>query len=205
MNKKRAYKIFNLLKNYYPEAKIILNYKNNFELLIAVMLSAQTTDVQVNKVTEKLFSKYKGEIEREEIENFANVNLKELENDLKQLGLYRAKARSLKKAAIKILKDFNGKIPNTMPNLLSLPGVGRKTANVVLGNAFGISKGIAVDTHVIRLSRKYGLSKKNTPDKIEKDLMKTFDKKDWIRLTYLLIEHGRNIRKNKSDFIESLL
>lgn len=205
MNKKRAYIIFNLLKNRYPKAKIILNYKNNFELLAAVMLSAQTTDVQVNKVTEKLFSKYKGDTELEEIENFANVNLKELENDLKQLGLYRTKAKNIKRTASIILTGNEGKLPASINELIKLPGVGRKTANVFLGNAFGISEGIAVDTHVIRLSRKYGFSKEKTPDKIEKDLMKIFDKKDWTKLTYLLIEHGRNIRKNKSDFIESFL
>lgn len=205
MNKKKAYKILELLKKKYPRAGIILRFRNNFELLVAVILSAQTTDIQVNKVTKVLFPKYGGKAELEEIENFANVNLKELEKDISSVGLYKTKAKNIKATARKILTDFGGKVPDSMIFLISLPGVGRKTANVVLGNAFGISEGIAVDTHVARLSKKYGFSNENSAEKIEKDLMKLFDKKDWYLLTYLLIEHGRNIRRAKEDFIESLL
>src|SRR3989344_873191 len=203
MNKKRAYKIFNLLKKHYPKAKIVLNYKNNFELLVAVMLSAQTTDVQVNKTTANLFPKHRGKNEQVEIENFANVNLKVLENDIKQIGLYKTKAKNVKAAAKIILKDYNGKIPKTISELTLLPGVGRKTANVVLGNAYFIFEGVAVDTHVSRLSQKYGFSKEKSPEKIEKDLMNLFDKKIWFEITNLLIEHGRYIRKTKADSIES--
>jgi endonuclease III len=205
MNKEKANKILGLLKKRYPRAKIILNFENNFELLVSVMLSAQTTDIQVNKVTEKLFPKYRGETELVEIENFANINLKELEQELRSVGLYKTKAKNVKLVALKILTDFNGKVPHSMNSLVSLPGVGRKTANVVLGNAFGIYEGIAVDTHVARLSNKYGFSREKSPIKIEKDLMKLFEKNDWFALTYLLIEHGRNIRKTKKDFVESLL
>jgi endonuclease III len=205
MNKEKANKILGFLKKRYPRAKIILNFENNFELLVSVMLSAQTTDIQVNKVTEKLFPKYRGETELVEIENFANINLKELEQELRSVGLYKTKAKNVKLVALKILTDFNGKVPHSMNSLVSLPGVGRKTANVVLGNAFGIYEGIAVDTHVARLSNKYGFSREKSPIKIEKDLMKLFEKNDWFALTYLLIEHGRNIRKTKKDFVESLL
>ncbi len=202
MDKNRAKKILNLLKKNYPNAKIVLNYSNNFELLVAVMLSAQTTDAQVNKVTEKLFSKYRnGNSELEEIERFASSDLSELEKDIKSIGLYKTKAKNIKNTSRLLLEKFNGKIPKTIKELTSLPGVGRKTANVVLGNAYGISEGIAVDTHVRRLSKIYGFTKENDPEKIEKDLMKLFNKNDWIKITYLLIEHGRNVRKLKKDFI----
>ena len=219
MNKKRAHEILNLLKKRYPRAKIILHYSNNFELLVAVELSAQTTDVQVNKVTAILFPKYrreKTELKNEyqkyndlkipkdeliETVNFANADLKELESDIKSIGLYRNKAKNIKAASEMLLIKFNGGIPKTMPEMLTLAGVGRKTANVVLGNAYGIVEGIAVDTHVKRLSQKYGFSKEKNPDRIEKDLMTLFDKKDWFRLTYLLIEHGRSIGKTREDFI----
>lgn len=205
MNKNRARRILRLLKKRYPSAKIILNFSNNFELLVSVMLSAQTTDVAVNKVTSRLFPKYNTSRSKiEEIKNFVGADLRQLENDIKQIGLYKTKARNIKTAAAMILDKFSGKVPQTMSQLLSLPGVGRKTANVVLGNAFGIVEGIAVDTHVSRLSQKYGFSKEKTAEKIEKDLMKLFDKKDWYILTYLLIEHGRNIRKIKKDFIEEI-
>ncbi len=219
MNKKRAYKILMVLKKHYPNAKIILNYSNNFELLISVILSAQTTDIQVNKVTNILFPKYKKEnkkykiayskyknlaIKKEELIeliNFASVSLNELEDDIKSIGLYKNKAKNIKAASQIILDKFSGGIPKTIEELTLLPGVGRKTANVVLGNAYGIIEGIAVDTHVTRLSQKYGFSKQTNPEKIEKDLMNLFDKKDWLKVTYLLIEHGRNIRKTKKDFI----
>jgi len=219
VNKKRAYKILNLLKKHYPNAKIILNYSNNFELLVSVILSAQTTDIQVNKVTSKLFPKYKKENKKYaneyvkynnlklskkeiiEMVNFACVNLKELESDIKSIGLYKNKAKNIKFASQYMLDKFNGRVPKTIPDITSLRGVGRKTANVVLGNAYGIVEGIAVDTHVKRLSQKYGFTKHNDPNKIEQDLMRLFDKKDWFKVTYLLIDHGRNLRKTKKDFI----
>lgn len=219
MNQAKANKILNLLKTHYPNAKIILNYSNNFELLISVILSAQTTDVQVNKVTAVLFPKYRKENKKYkndyskyknsktskkeiiEIVNFANVELEELENDIKSIGLYKNKAKNIKLASQMLLNKFNVEIPKTIEEMTKLPGVGRKTANVVLGNAYGIVEGIAVDTHVKRLSNLYKFTKENDPNKIEQDLMKLFDKKDWFSVTYLLIEHGRNLRKIKKDFI----
>lgn len=217
--KNNANKILNLLKKNYPNAKIILNYSNNFELLVSVMLSAQTTDLQVNKVTTILFPKYQkpnkkyknnylkyknlelAKKELIEIVNFALVDLDKLENDIKSIGLYKNKAKSIKAAALMLLDTFNGILPKTIFEMTKLPGVGRKTANVVLGNAYGIVEGIAVDTHVKRLSLKYGFTKSNNPKIIEKDLMAIFNKKDWFNITYLLIEHGRAIRRAKKDFI----
>lgn len=203
MNKKRAYHILNLLKKYYPHARIALKYSNNFELLVSVILSAQTTDLQVNKITSSLFPKYRGnsKTELEEIKNFANVNLNELENDLKSVGLYRNKAKNIKETARLLIEKFDGVIPNSINDLLKLPGVGRKTANVVLANAYGKIGGIAVDTHVKRLSIKYGFTQNQNPEKIEKDLMKLFNKEDWIKVTDLLIAHGKALRKRKVDFI----
>lgn len=183
------------------------------------MLSAQTTDIQVNKVTSLLFPKYRKENpkfnslykefktitlpypELIEIINFANIDLKELENDIKSIGLFKTKAKNIQNMSKLLLSKFNSVIPKTIVELTSLPGVGRKTANVVLANAYGISEGIAVDTHVKRLSLKYGFTKNTNPEKIEKDLMEIFPKKDWMQLTYLLIEHGRNLKKLKEDFI----
>ena len=219
VNKEKAKRILKLLKKHYPNASIILKYSNNFELLVSVILSAQTTDLQVNKVTTTLFPKYRKENinfikfynkyknlklpkkELFEIVNFANVNLKILENDIKSIGLFRNKAKNIKLASQVLLDKFNAQIPKTIAEITTLPGVGRKTANVVLGNAYGIVEGIAVDTHVKRLSKLYKFTKRKDAGKIEQDLMKLFDKKDWFRVTYLLIEHGRNIRKTKKDFI----
>jgi endonuclease-3 len=201
MNPQKAKQILDALKKNYPNAGIILKYSNNFELLVSVMLSAQTTDLQVNKVTQSLFPKHRGKTEKDEIENFANAEHKELENDIKSIGLYKNKTKNIQAASKVILQKYNGKIPKTMVDLTSLPGVGRKTANVVLGNAYKIFEGVAVDTHVKRLSLLYGFSKEKNPEKIEKDLMRLFDKKDWFSVTYLLIEHGRNTRKIKKDFI----
>lgn len=189
--RKRAKLILNKLSKLYPDAKIALQFSNNFELLVAVMLSAQTTDLQVNKVTKNLFSKYGRKAEKKEIENFANVDLKELEEDIRSIGLFKTKARNIKKAAEIILYKYNGQVPKTMAELLSLPGVGRKTANVVLSHAFNINAGIAVDTHVKRLSKELGFSKSLNPVIIERDLMTLFDKKDWRQVTTLLIAHGR--------------
>jgi endonuclease-3 len=219
MNPVKANKILRLLEKTYPNAKIILNYSNHLELLISIVLSAQTTDIQVNRVTSFIFpkyrkvnpkftkeyDKYKGlNIDKNiliEMVNFSRVDINELQYDIKSIGLYKNKAKNIKSLSLKMLDEFGGIFPNTIEKLTSLPGVGRKTANVFLGNAYGISEGIAVDTHVKRLSLKYGFSKNISPEKIEKDLMSLFDKKDWFKLTYLLIEHGRKISKTKSDFI----
>lgn len=181
--------ITSLLKKNYPKAKIVLNYSNNWELLVAVMLSAQCTDKMVNKVTSKLFKKYKS------IKEYARADIKELEQDIKSTGFYRNKAKNVKATAKIILEKFDGKIPKTMSELITLHGIARKSANVVLGNAYGVVEGIAVDTHVKRLSYRLGLTKNTNPDKIEKDLMRIVPKKDWFKLTYLLIEHGRAICK----------
>ncbi len=176
----------------HPEAKIALNYSNPFELLVAVILSAQCTDVRVNMVTPKLFAKYKS------VEEFAAARPQELEKLIYSTGFYKNKAKSIKGAAATILKEFNGKMPDTMDALLKLPGVARKTANVVLNNAFGKSEGIVVDTHVIRISGKLGLvpqelvEKKNAV-KIEQELMKIVPKKEWGKFSHLIIFHGRKI------------
>lgn len=183
--------ILTLLKRHYPHAKIVLNYSNNWELLVAVILSAQCTDKMVNKVTASLFKKYKT------IKDYAETNLSELEQDIKSTGFYRNKAKNIQSAAKLILEKFNGTVPKTMAEMLTIPGVARKTANVVLGNAYNIYEGIAVDTHVMRLSQRLGFSKQKDPNKIEHDLMKLIDQKDWFSLTYLLIEHGRAICEAK--------
>lgn len=191
-----AQELLGRLKKEYPHAKIILNFSNEWELLVAVMLSAQCTDVMVNKVTEKLFKKYKT------IQAYANADLKELEQDIKSTGFYRNKAKNLKNAAKVVLEEFEGKLPHSISEMIKIPGAARKTANVVLGNAFGIYEGIAVDTHVKRLSQRLGLTNHNDPNKIEQDLIKIFEQKDWFLLTYLLIEHGRSIceaKKPKCD------
>ena len=180
------------LKKAYPNAKIVLNYENNVQLLVAVILSAQCTDKKVNEVTEKLFKRYKT------VDNFARVNLETFEQEIRSTGFYHNKAKNIIVAAYMIRDKFNGRLPKTMDEMLLLPGVARKTANVVLGNAYGKVEGIAVDTHVRRVSRHLGLTKEQNPDKIEQDLMKLFDKKDWFKLTYLLIEYGRGVHTAKN-------
>lgn len=188
--------VYSLLRKHYPDAKIILNFTNNWELLVAVILSAQCTDKIVNTVTGKLFKKYKT------IQDYADADLATLEQDIRSTGFYRNKARNIKNTAKRILDTFNGKVPQTMADLLTLPGVARKTANVVLGNAFDIAEGIAVDTHVRRLCQRLGFTKNDNPDKIERDLMALFPKNQWFSFTYLLIEHGRTIciaQKPKCD------
>lgn len=189
-------KIFVLLKKYYPNAKIALKYSNNWELTVAVILSAQCKDERVNIVTQNLFNKYKT------VKDYAKAELKEFEKDIGSTGFYHAKAKNIISSAKLILGKYHGQIPKTMEEMLALPGVARKTANVVLGNAYGVVEGIAVDTHVRRLSQRLGLTKNDDPVKIEQDLMKLFDKKDWFKLTYILIEHGRTIcdaKKPKCD------
>lgn len=183
--KQKAVVIIKKLKELFPNAKIALKYSNNFELLVAVMLSAQCTDKQVNIVTEKLFKKYK------KLEDYAAARQEDFEQDIFSTGFYKNKAKNIL-ATARIIKDrFDGRVPNTMNELLSLPGVARKTANVVLGNAYGIVEGIAVDTHVRRLSLKLGLTEHQNPEKIEKDLMEILPKDEWFDFTYRLIEYGR--------------
>lgn len=194
--------ILKALKKYYPSTHIILHYKNNWELLVAVILSAQCTDITVNKVTAHLFPKYGSTSMKEEIINFIKVDIHELEQDIRSTGFYRMKARHIQKSAQMLVEKFNGEIPRTMDELLQLPGVARKTANIVLGNAYAIVEGIAVDTHVKRLSQRLGLTKQNNPEKIERDLMHIFDKKEWFDLTYLLIEHGRKICNAKKPLCD---
>ena len=183
--KKRATKINRELKKLFPDAKMVLKYKNNWELLVSVILSAECTDKQVNKVTEQLFKKYR------KLDDYVKVKPKEFEQDIKSTGFYRNKTKNILAAAKMIKKDFKGKIPKTMEEMLLIPGVARKTANIVLGNAHGVVEGIAVDTHVKRLVNVLGLSDETNPDKIEQDLMQLFPKKEWFHLTYLLIEYGR--------------
>lgn len=182
---RRTRDILGILKRSYPEAKTVLAYQSTWELLVAVILSAQCTDKMVNKVTSDLFRKYRT------IEDYAGASEAELEQDIRPTGFFRNKTKSIIGAARMVLADFDGEVPRTMDELLLLPGVARKTANVVLGNAYGVVEGIAVDTHVNRLSHRLGLSDQNGPDKVERDLMELFPRQDWFRLTYLLIEHGR--------------
>jgi len=186
--KKRAAEILKRLKKAYPKAKIALKYGNNIQLLVAVILSAQCTDKKVNEVTEKLFKKYKS------VDNFASANLKIFEQEIKSTGFYRAKAKSIITSAKILKKDFGGKIPKTMAEILKLRGVARKTANIVLGNAYGVVEGIAVDTHVRQFANYCALSFEKDPKKIEQDLIKLFPKKEWFWLTYKIIDFNREMR-----------
>src|SRR3990167_2349277 len=189
---RRAFEILKRLKRAYPKAKIALKYGNNIQLLAAVILSAQCTDKKVNEVTEKLFRKYKT------VDDFASADLKTFEQEIKSTGFYRAKAKSIITSA-KILKnDFGSKIPKTMQEILKLRGVARKTANIVLGNAYGVVEGIAVDTHVRQFANYCALSFERDPKKIEQDLMKLFPKKDWFALTYKIIDFNREMRSKAS-------
>lgn len=184
----RIKKIWSILKKTYPQAKIALNFKNPLELLIATILSAQCTDVRVNMVTKDLFRKYKS------ARDWEKTDIEQIETDIKSTGFFRNKAKNIKGACVKINEQFKGKVPGTMNELLTLPGVGRKTANCVLGDAFGIP-GITCDTHVIRLSRRLGLSENSDPVKLEFDLAEIVPKKNWTMFSHLLIFHGRNICK----------
>jgi endonuclease-3 len=189
----RVRKIWPILKKTYPDAKTALNFSNPLELLIATILSAQCTDVRVNMVTKDLFNKYNS------AEDWARVDIRQVESDIKSTGFYHNKAISIKGACTGIVEQFAGRVPDTMDELLQLPGVGRKTANVVLGNAFG-RPGIVCDTHVIRLSRRLGLSHNTDAVKLEFDLAEIVPKKNWTLFSNLLIFHGRNIcRARKPD------
>jgi len=190
---KRAGEIVARLRTEYPQAGIVLDYETDWELLVAVILSAQCTDKMVNLVTAKLFEKYRS------IEDYASADPAEFETDIRPTGFFRNKTKHIIGAAQKVLADFGGEIPSSMAELLTLPGVARKTANIVLGNAHPQAyasdpdSGIAVDTHVNRLSRRLGLVSSENSDKIERELMEIVPREDWFQLTYLLIEHGRAV------------
>jgi endonuclease III len=177
------------LKAEYPDARTELDWSNPLELLVATILSAQTTDVQVNRVTESLFSKYRT------AEDYADSTPDELEEDIRPTGFYRNKARSLRGMASALVEEHGGEVPRTMSELVALPGVGRKTANVVLGNAFGVNEGIVVDTHVRRVSGRLGLTESRDPVKIEQELMRLVPEGDWTIFSHLLILHGRRTCK----------
>jgi len=184
---KRIRQIISLLDKAYPAAQIALKFKDPLQLLVSTILSAQCTDSRVNMVTERIFKKYKT------VQDYAQADIKTFQQDIRSTGFYRNKAKNIIAAAQMIIRDFNGKVPDTMEGLIRLPGVARKTANIVLYNAFGKIEGIAVDTHVRRLSQRIGLSSHNDPQKIEQDLMRLIDKNLWGRISYLLIEHGRRV------------
>jgi endonuclease-3 len=183
----RTAKIIQLLEKEHADAKIALHYTNPLELLIATILSAQATDEQINKITPTLFKKYRT------AEDFANADLNELEQHIKSSGFYHNKAKNIQNCCKMLVGKYRSGVPRTMPELLELPGVARKTANIVLQNAYGIIEGIAVDTHVRRLAQRLGLSEKDDPNKIEADLMQLVPKEKWMRITDLLIFHGRRI------------
>ncbi|MGD0027937.1 MAG: endonuclease III [Candidatus Bathyarchaeia archaeon] len=183
----RVAKIIALLEKEHPDAKIALNHSNPLELLVATILSAQCTDERVNVVTKSLFKKYR------RAEDYAKADLKELEREIRPTGFYRNKAKNIRACGKMLVEEFGSQVPKTMEEILELPGVARKTANVVLSNAYGIVEGIAVDTHVRRLAQRLGLTKNDDPVRIERDLMNLVPRDKWMRFTDLLIFHGRRI------------
>lgn len=187
MRKKDVIEIIEILKRTYPDAKCSLDFSTPFEMLVAVMLSAQCTDERVNKTTPSIFNKYSTP------EDFANIPLPELENLIHPCGFYKNKAKNIKATAKIIVEKYNGKVPETMEELMALPGVGRKTANVVMLEAFNKPQGIAVDTHCMRIANKLGLSSAKEPEKIEQDLLKIIPKEYYKDVNHILIWHGRNI------------
>lgn len=195
--KKRAGKIILALKKEHPEAKCALNHSTPFELLIATILSAQCTDERVNIVTATLFRKYR------RVEDYLAVPLTELEKDISSVNFFRNKAKSIQGASQMLIEKYKGGVPRTVEELTCLPGVGRKTANVVLGTAFGIPTGVVVDTHVLRLSQRLGLTLNNVPEKVEADLMEIIPKKEWIDFSHRLIRHGRLVCKARNPLCES--
>ena len=181
----RVHRILDELRRTYPDAHCELNFSNPLELLIATILSAQCTDKQVNIVTESLFRKY------QTAEDYANADLAELENDIKRIGLFRNKAKNIKACCAQLVQKHHGEVPRDMESLVALPGVGRKTANVVLGNAFDLHEGVVVDTHVARLTQRLGFTKETTPEKIEAEMMGLIPRKDWTLFSHWIIWHGR--------------
>jgi endonuclease-3 len=192
----RVKNIWPILKKTYPEATIALKFTNPLELLIATILSAQCTDVRVNMVTKDLFKKYRS------AKDWAKADIEQIESDIKSTGFYHNKAVNIKSCCLKIRDEFSSQVPDTMQELTALPGVGRKTANVVLGNAFGVP-GIVCDTHVIRLSRRLGLSANSDAVKLEFDLAEIVPKKNWTMFSHLLIFHGRNVCKARRPDCEN--
>ncbi len=192
----RAPDIVKRLSKAYPDAHVALNFTNPLECLIATILSAQCTDERVNKVTADLFSKYRS------AEDYLKVPEAELAADIKPTGFFNQKTKSIRGACARIVEVYGGKVPDTMEELITLPGVARKTANIVLGNSYGVVVGIAVDTHVRRLAERLGFSSEKGPDKIEQDLMRSIPRKRWFEFTYALIDHGRAVciaRKPKCE------
>jgi endonuclease III len=197
--KTRTDKIIARLKKEFPQARTALEFSNPLQLLISTILSAQCTDVRVNIVTPALFAKYHS------VKDFAEADKSELEAEIKSTGFYRMKAKNIINACNSIVEQFNGQVPKTMDELLSLPGVGRKTANCVLGGAYGIQSGIVVDTHVIRIANLLGLTKNDAPDKIEQDLMKLIPKREWYRFSNLIILHGRKTCKARKPLCNACI
>lgn len=197
MKKDIVIKIFELLKKEYPNAKCSLNFNSPFEILVAVALSAQCTDERVNKVTAEIFPTYNTP------EDFANLPIENIEKMIHSCGFYRNKAKNFKLASQKIINDFNGNVPCTMEELMSIPGIGRKSANVIMLEAFNNPQGIAVDTHVKRLSNRIGFSSEKEPEKIEKDLLKIFPKEYYVDANHILVLHGRHVCKAQNPNCEN--
>lgn len=185
VRQERARKIITLLEQLLPDADMVLQFHNHWELLVAVELSAQCTDKKVNEVTKTLFARYRT------LDDYVHADVQEFEQLIFSTGFYRNKTKNILAAARVVKQQFHGELPRTMDEMLSIPGVARKTANVVLGNAFGIVEGIAVDTHVKRFAGLFGLSDASDPDKIERDLMELLPRSQWFHATYLFIEYGR--------------
>jgi endonuclease-3 len=183
----RAPEIIRILSETYPDAKVALRFSNPLEMLVATILSAQCTDEKVNEVTETLFAKYRT------CEDYLRVPEDELKRDIKPTGFFNQKATSIREACRRIVEVYDGNVPDTMEDLVTLRGVARKTANIVLGNAYGTVVGIAVDTHVKRVSNRLGFTQQSDPEKIEQDLMRLIPKERWFDFTYVLIEHGRKV------------
>jgi endonuclease III len=180
----------------YPDAKCSLDFSNPLELLVATQLSAQCTDERVNLVTRDLFQKYRT------VEDYASASQEELEQDIRSTGFYRNKAKNIRAACHLLITNYNGEVPSTMADLIKLPGVARKTANVVLGNAFGIIEGFVVDTHIGRLARRFGWTKNEDPVKVEQDLMRLVPRQDWLDLSHLMIFHGRAICQSRKPLCQ---
>ena len=192
MNKEKAIEIFEILKHTYPDASCSLNFSTPFEMLVAVCLSAQCTDERVNQVTPKLFKNYSTPLD------YANADLTKLESIIRPCGFFKNKAKNLKAAGVTVISNYNGIVPESMEELVTIPGVGRKSANVIMLEAFNHPMGIAVDTHVKRLSNRIGFSKESNPSKIEKDLCKLYPSEYWKDINHIYIWHGRNICSAKN-------
>ncbi len=184
--KRYAARIARLLAKHYPDARCSLDFQSPLELLVATILSAQCTDERVNQVTKTLFRKYPT------IAHYARAGLPQLQREIKSSGFFRNKAKSIKNCCRDLLEQHDGRVPKDIEQLVRLPGIGRKTANVVLGTAYGIASGVVVDTHVARIARRLGLTAEKNPEKIERDLIALFAEKEWIALSHRLIQHGRH-------------